>query len=247
MPSRRMLLHLAEHLAVPLTERNRLLQAAGYAPMYHERSLLDEGMGVAREALRVVLDSHEPSPALIVDRRWNLVSANTAAAVFLDGVDPALLIPPVNMMRLGLHPLGFASRLLNLDEVRSALLARLARQARQSADSYLSALYDELMGYASPAMLAEPGAHDIALPIRIRHRGKDLAFISTIATFGTALDITLEQIAIESYFPADASTASVFGGRPDFEDASMSKAGKPRQDPGGIRHSPNTSGPSTVL
>jgi transcriptional regulator with XRE-family HTH domain len=209
-PSRRMVLHLAEHLAVPLRERNHLLVAAGYAPVYRERALDAPDMAAARDALRLVLDGHEPYPALVVDRRWNLVATNSAAAVFLDGVDPALLEPPVNMMRLGLHPNGFAPRVVNLPEVRARLMARLARQA---ADPHLAALHEELLSYGPPGDYPPPGAHDIALPIRIRHRGHVLSFITTVATFGTAVDITLEQVAIESYFPADRATAQALGAR----------------------------------
>lgn len=207
MPSRKMVLHLAEQLGVPLRERNRLLVAAGYAPIYRERRLDEPDMAAARQAIRQIVDAHEPYPALVVDSRWNLVLANSAVAVFLDGVDAALLAPPVNMMRLGLHPDGFAPRVLNLPEVRSRLLARLARQVSQTGDPGLTSLYREVLSYGPPGEPAQPGDHDIALPIRIRHRGREMTFINMIATFGTAFDITLDELAIESYFPADPATA----------------------------------------
>lgn len=212
-PSRRMVLHLAEHLDVPLRERNGLLVAAGYAPVYRERSLDAPDMAAARDALRLVLDGHEPYPALVVDRLWNLVDSNAAADVFLDGVDAALLEPPVNVMRLGLHPGGFAPRVVNLPEVRARLMARPARQVTREGDPRLAALHEELLPYGPPDDYPRPGAHDIALPLRIRHRGRELCFISTIATFGTAVDITLAGIAIESYFPADRATAEALAAR----------------------------------
>ncbi|NUW35055.1 helix-turn-helix transcriptional regulator [Nonomuraea sp. SMC257] len=207
MPSRPMVLRLAEHLGVPLRERNRLLVAAGYAPIFQNRPLDSADMAAAREALEGILRGHEPNPALVVDRRWNLLLANSAADVFLDGVAPALLEPPVNMMRLGLHPDGFAPRVVNLEQVRSYFLPRLARQAMRTGDPYLSELHEELVAYGPPGDAAPPDPAEIALPIRVRHRGAELAFINTITTFGAAFDITLEEVAVEAYLPADPATA----------------------------------------
>jgi transcriptional regulator with XRE-family HTH domain len=212
IPSRPMVLHLAEQLQVPLRERNRLLVAAGYAPVFQERPLDAPDLTAAREALQQILRGHEPNPALVVDHRWNLILANSAAEVFLDGVAPALLEPPVNMMRLGLHPDGFAPRLLNLEQVRGFLLPRLARQAQRTGDPQLSDLYAELVFYGVPDQLAPPDPVDIALPVRIRHRGVELSFFNTITTFGAAFDITLEEIAVEAYFPADMPTARALRG-----------------------------------
>jgi hypothetical protein len=203
-----MVLHLADHLDIPLRERNRLLVAAGYAPLYQERLLEAPEMAAAYGALRLVLDGHEPYPALVLDRQWNLVLANSAVEVFLEGVDPMLLKPPINMMRLGLHPRGFALRLVNLSQVRTRLLIRLARQVSQSGDERWTALSDELISYGPPVDYSLPMPDEIALPIRIRHHGRELSFINTIATFGTADDITLAEITIEAYFPADEATAS---------------------------------------
>ncbi|MEU8399457.1 helix-turn-helix transcriptional regulator [Nonomuraea sp. NPDC048892] len=211
IPSSAMVLRLAEHLGVPLRERNRLLVAAGHAPVVRERPLQDPQLATARKVLERVLRGHEPYPALAVDRRWNLLSANTAIDVFLEGVDPALLRPPVNMMRLGLHPGGFAPRLLNLGQVRGFLLPRLARQVAHSGDAELSVLYEEVLSYGAPAEPPPPDPAEIALPIRIRHRGAELCFINTITTFGAAFDVTLEEIAVEAYFPADDATARFFG------------------------------------
>lgn len=207
MPSRAMVVHLAEHLGVPLTERNRLLVSAGHAPVYRSRPLDHPEMTAARDAVHRVLCGHEPYPAVAVDRRWNLLVANSAAHVLLDGVDPALMRPSINMMRLGVHPKGFAARLANPDQVRSFLLPRLARQVAQTGDPELSALYEELVRFGADGDPVTPDPADIAMPVRIHHHGNELSFISTITTFGTAFDITLEGIAVEALFPADTATA----------------------------------------
>jgi transcriptional regulator with XRE-family HTH domain len=211
-PTRAMVLHLAEHLEVPLAERNLMLLAAGHAPAYPQRGLDEPDMAGVRAALRAVLDGHLPYPALVVDRRWDLVEANAAAGVFFAGVDAELLRPPVNMLRLGLHPRGFAPRLVNLPEVRALFLTRLARQVGRTGDPGLAALHAELVAFGPVEEPAPPAAHEVALPLRIRHRGRELTLISTISTFGTAQDVTLEQIAVESYFPADAASAEVLRG-----------------------------------
>ncbi len=210
IPSSAMVLHLAEHLGVPLRERNRLLVAAGHAPLYQQRPLDDPDLDRVREALERFVRAHEPYPALAVDRRWNLILANNAVDVFLDGVDPELLKPPINMMRLGLHPDGFAKRVRNLAQVRGYLLPRLARQAANTGDAELHTLYDELIAYGPDHDDPSIDPADIALPIRIRHRGTDLCFVNAITTFGAPFDITLEEIAVETYLPADDQTADFF-------------------------------------
>ncbi|MGW1740421.1 helix-turn-helix domain-containing protein [Nocardia sp. NPDC001965] len=215
IPSGAMVLRLAEHLSVPLRERNRLLVAAGHAPIYRQRPLDDPDMTQVRKTLERFVRAHEPYPALAVDRRWNLVLANDAVAIFLDGVDSALLRPPVNMMRLGLHPRGFASRVANLEQVRAHLLPRLARQAAQSGDSALNALYEELVSYGSPADHPQPDPAEIALPIHLEYRGRRLCFINAITTFGAAFDITLAEIAVETYLPADVETARFLAAESD--------------------------------
>ncbi|MFD1545178.1 helix-turn-helix transcriptional regulator [Nonomuraea guangzhouensis] len=215
IPSRSMVLRLAEQLDVPLRARNRLLLAAGYAPIYPERPLDDSGLGKAYEALQRILRGHEPYPALALDRHWNLLLANNAMNVFLDDVDPALLEPPVNMMRLGLHPDGFAPRVRNLAQVRAFLLPRLARQVAGTGDPELSALYEEVLAYGDAfgdhGEAPVPDPADIALPVRITYRGHELCFFSTITTFGAAFDITLEGVAVEAYFPADEATTRLLG------------------------------------
>ncbi|MEV5968151.1 helix-turn-helix transcriptional regulator [Kribbella sp. NPDC051952] len=209
IPSSAMVLHLAEQLAVPLRERNRLLVAAGHAPVYGQRPLNDPDMDRVRAALEQFVQAHSPYPALAVDRRWNLILANDALDVFFDGAAPALLEAPINMMRLGLHPDGMAPRIRNLAQVRGYLLPRLARQAAASGDAELHRLYDELIAYG-PVDTTPPDPADIALPIRIHHRGTDLSFLNTITTFGTAFDLTLAETAVETYLPADAQTVAFF-------------------------------------
>ncbi|MFI6870315.1 helix-turn-helix domain-containing protein [Nocardia sp. NPDC050406] len=210
IPSRAMVLHLAEHLDIPLGERNRLLMAAGHAPEFSRREWDDPALAPARDAVARVLRLHEPYPALAVDRRWNLVQANDCVRVFFDEVDPALLEPPINMMRLGLHPKGFANRLTNLAQVRSFLLPRLSRQVTATGDPELAALHQELSSYSEPpdARTPEPDPPAILLPIRLTHADVELALFSTITTFGTAFDLTLDEIAVEAYFPADETTAA---------------------------------------
>src|SRR6184192_3611582 len=209
-PSRELVIHLAEHLEVPLRERNALLMAAGYAPVYRETPLDGEAMAPVREALDTILAGHEPYPAVIVDRRWTLVSANAALALLLEGVAPELLDPPVNALRVSLHPDGMAPRIANLEEWSAHLLSRLQRQAAVSGDPVLADLRDELSRY--PGVVGEHAddpASMLFVPLRLRLGGDDLSFFSTVATFGTALDITLAELSIESFFPADDDTADV--------------------------------------
>ncbi|SIQ84690.1 helix-turn-helix domain-containing protein [Pseudacidovorax sp. RU35E] len=218
LPSRDMVLRLAERLAVPLRERNRLLVAAGYAPMYRERSIDDPALSMARRAVDRLLQAHEPYPALAIDRHWGMVAANALVPRLLEGVAASLLTPPVNVLRLSLHPEGLAPRIVNLRAWRMHLLERLAHQIGATADPALQALHQELSGYAVPP---EPdteagmaaGQSDalagIAVPLRLR-MGDDtvLSLISTTTVFGTPVDITLQDLAIEAFFPADAATAA---------------------------------------
>jgi len=211
-PSRELLLHLAEHLEIPLRDRNALLLAGGYAPHFTETPLKDEAMTPAREALDKILAGHEPYPALIVDRRWDLVAANAPLLGLLDGVAPALLEPPVNCIRLSLHPDGLAPRIVNFSEWSGHLLMRLQRQALLSQDPEIAALHEELSALPDVATghsAAADAAEMLYVPLRLRTPGGgELRFFSTIATFGTALDITLSELAIESFFPADPQTAA---------------------------------------
>jgi transcriptional regulator with XRE-family HTH domain len=208
-PSAEMVLLLAERLDVPLRDRNELLLAAGYAPAYRQRGLDDPEMEPVRDAIDQILRGHEPYPALVVDRHWGMVAANDAVGLLLEDVDPALLEPPVNVLRLSLHPDGVAPRIVNLAEWRAHLLDRLGRDAVVTGDPALAALYDELSSLPGPR---PPDSHDreagaIAVPLRIRVGDSELSFISTISTFGTATDVTVSELSIESFFPADALTA----------------------------------------
>ena len=209
-PSAEMLLHLSERLDVPLRDRNALLLAAGHAPVYAQRELDAPELGPVRDALDRVLAGHAPNPALVVDRHWGLVAANAAAALLTAGAAAHLLEPPVNVLRLSLHPEGVAPRIANLPEWRAHLLDRLGREAVASGDPALAALHAELAAYPSPGPAVSPDleAGAIAVPLRIRHDGGELAFISTVTTFGTAVDVTVSELSIESFFPADAATAA---------------------------------------
>ncbi|MFD0360959.1 helix-turn-helix domain-containing protein [Nocardia sp. GCM10030253] len=207
IPSPAMLERFAEHLNIPLRERNRLLLAAGHAPAYRQRPLDDPDLAEAEAAVRRVMDAQEPYPALALDRRWNLLFANSAAEIFFQDVGAGLLEPPINMMRLGLHPSGFAPRVRNLAQVRGFLLPRLARQAAHTGDPELAALHEELSRYATDTEPVRLDPADVALTIQLRHGGTDLSLFSTIMTFGAAFDVTLDEIAVESFFPADAVTA----------------------------------------
>ena len=212
-PSRDMVRHLAEHLAIPLRERNALLIAAGFAPGYPERPLDDPGLTAARDAVELILRGHEPHPALAIDRHWTLVSANRAVAHLLSGVDEELVHPPVNALRISLHPGGLAPRIANFREWRAHVIGRLAHQIENSADPVLMRLLEELKAYPVP-----PGSKPyrpngqaalggIAVPLELSTADGVLSFLSTTTVFGTALDITLSELAIESFFPADAFTA----------------------------------------
>jgi transcriptional regulator with XRE-family HTH domain len=211
-PSAEMVLRLAEHLDVPLRDRNQLLLAAGYAPAYGQHDLDAPEMGPVRDALERVLAGHEPFPALVVDRHWGMVAANRGIGPLVAGVAPELLAEPVNVLRLALHPDGLAPRIANLGEWRAHLLDRLGREAVVTGDPALAALYDELASYPGGDQAAhghDLAAAQIATPLRLRHEGTELAFISTVTTFGTAVDVTLSELSIEAFFPADAATAEV--------------------------------------
>jgi transcriptional regulator with XRE-family HTH domain len=212
-PSREMVLLLAERLDVPLRERNALLIAAGFAPVFAERPLADPALDVARRAVDLVLKGHEPYPALAIDRHWTLVAANRAVAPMLAGIDPSLLQPPVNVLRLSLHPGGIAPRIVNASEWRSHIVERLRRQVAATADVTLSALLDELRRYplADDGVARQEAPSDfggVFVPLRLRTEAGVMSFVSTTTIFGTPVDITLSELAIESFFPADAATAA---------------------------------------
>jgi transcriptional regulator with XRE-family HTH domain len=210
-PSRAMVLRLAEQLGVPLREQNRLLLAAGYAPAFSERPFDAPSLAAARRAVETVLTAHEPFPALAVDRHWTMVAANRAVAPLIAGVAPALAAPPCNVLRLSLHPDGLQRRIQNLAEWRSHILARLHRQVEATADAGLAALMDELRSYPLPRAAAGRAgvsdSGDVCVPLVLDTPRGRLSFLSTTTVFGTPVDVTLAEIAVEAFFPADEATA----------------------------------------
>lgn len=211
-PSREMLLKLAELLEVPLRERNTLLISAGFAPMFSERKLDDPSLQAARDAMEMVLKGHEPFPAIAVDRHWTLLAANRAVAPLLDDIKPELLAPPMNVLRASLHPDGLAPRIVNLAQWRAHIFARLHQQIEISADPVLITLLEELIAYPAPEHPARGNGGEIAnafvVPLRLATPTGVLSFISTTTVFGTPIDVTLSELALESFFPADAATAA---------------------------------------
>ncbi len=214
-PSREVVVRLAEQLDVPLRERNVLLLAAGYAPLYVERPLDDPAMRAARQAVELILRVHAPHPALAVDRHWLMIAANLSVAPLLAGVaDAALLEPPVNVLRLSLHPRGLAPHIANLPEWRAHLLERLRRQVEASADPVLASLLVELAAFDAPPVVspvaAGPMPHPpdgIAVPLQLDTAQGRLSLISTTTVFGTPVEVTLSELAIEAFYPADDATA----------------------------------------
>ncbi|WP_043672290.1 helix-turn-helix domain-containing protein [Streptomyces xylophagus] len=211
-PSEEMVLRLAEHLDVPVRERNSLLLAAGYAPHYPETPLDDPALDALREGLERLIQCYEPYPALVVDAVYDVVAANRGITMLLDGVPESLLQPPLNAMRLTLHPEGMAPRIRNLGEWRGHLLAQMERQIALHRSEPLRALYEEVAAYPVPEVVDE-GAElagsvpYFALPMRIEHEGRVLSFVSSISTFNTPMDVTVSELAIETFLPADPATA----------------------------------------
>ncbi len=213
-PSRDMVLHLAEALRMPLRERNALLMAAGFAPVFGASALADPALAPARETIELVLKGHEPYPALAVDRHWTLIAYNRAVMPLLEGIDRELLAPPVNVLRLSMHPQGLAPRILNYADWRAHVLARIRRDIDLTADAGLADLLAELKNLPVPehARMAAQVSHAspaMVVPLRLSSPAGPLSFISTITVFGTPVDVTLSEIAIESFFPADEHTAGV--------------------------------------
>jgi transcriptional regulator with XRE-family HTH domain len=211
-PSRAMLLRLAERLAIPARDRNMLLVAAGFAPALPERRLDDPALADARRAVDLVLKAHEPFPALAVDRHWHMVAANAGVAPLLAGVAPHLLAPPVNVLRLSLHPEGVAPRIVNLAEWRAHIFHRLEAQIEASADPVLIDLLADLRGLPGGAARPADAYGGVAVPLVLRAGEAELSFLSTTTMFGTPIDITLAELAIETFLPADAATADYLMG-----------------------------------
>src|SRR5262249_212801 len=206
-PSREMVLKLAERLEVPLRERNVLLVAAGFAPAFPQRSLDDPALMAPPQPIHPVPRPPAPNPALAVDRHWNLVSANRMVAPLLDGIPERLPGQPFNVLRLSFHPEGLAPRTVNLAEWCAHLLERLHHQCEATADPELLRLYDDLRAFKIPARSGPLPPDNVAIPFKLRHHGEVLSFISTTMVFGTPVDITLQELALETFFPADELTA----------------------------------------
>lgn len=206
-PSRKLLLNLSNHLDIPLRERNALLVAAGYAPMYRERGLGDAALAAARGAVEKVLAAQKPYPAFALDRHWNVVAWNGALAQLFADLAPELAGPPMNAMRVSLHPGGLAPLIENLPEWRAHLLARLRRQIGVTGDPALATLLAECLGYPGGEAPEAVDANAVLVPLKLRTPAGTLALFSTTTVFGTPVEVTLAELAIELFFPADEATA----------------------------------------
>ena len=210
LPSREMILHLAEQLEIPMRERNVLLVAAGYAPIFAERALDDPALAPARAAIDAVIEGHKPYPCFALDRHWNVVASNRALQELYEGVAEELLTPPVNAMRLSLHPKGVAPRIENLGEWRAHLLHQLRQRIELTADPKLIALQKEVLSYPAPPAPAHIAPGDaIVIPFKVRIKAGLLSFFTTTMMFGSPVDVTLSELAIESFFPADEATRAL--------------------------------------
>lgn len=252
-PSREMVLRLAQRLDVPLRERNALLVAAGFAPMYRQRELDDPALAAARRAVDLVLKGHEPYPALAVDRHWNLVAHNALVPLLMAGASAELLTPPINVLRLSLHPEGIASRIVNLAQWRAHLLERLQQQIAATGDAALQSLHDELAAYpvveaGTDASMCGGELAGVVLPFRLRSPSGVLSFISTTTIFGSPVDITLQELAVESFFPADGETAAALAA---LAGRAASEAAAPASAPDDTRlrdpSHPLRTAPATVI
>jgi transcriptional regulator with XRE-family HTH domain len=213
-PGRETLLRVLEQLKVPFREQNRLLLAAGHAPAFPERSLDDPDLAPVREALDVILSGHEPYPAVAVDRVWNLIAANSAMFALTESVDidPALLEPPINVMRIGLHPRGLGPLFVNLPDWHAHWLKQLERQLAATGDEQLAALIDEIASYSVPESehdaVSEIVGSEMLGPVKVRTPdGGELSFFGMFASFDTPFEVTTSELAIELLFPADRTTA----------------------------------------
>ena len=212
-PTSEMILRLAQHLNVPLRDRNVLLLSGGYAPRFPAHDLTDPPMSAVHEAIEHVLAAHRPYPAVVIDAQWELVAANDAVELLIEGAAAPLLEPPVNVLRLSLHPDGVAPRIVNLPEWRAHLLERLDRDIELTADRGLISLRAELAAYPCPPSATRPDTRAILVPMRLRVAGATLSLFSTTTVFGTPRDVTLSEMAIEAFYPADAATAEFLSGR----------------------------------
>jgi transcriptional regulator with XRE-family HTH domain len=213
-PSREMVLRLAEHLSVPLRDRNRLLVAAGFAPHLPERRLDDPALETVRRTIDLVLSAHEPYPAFAIDRHWTVVAMNAATRALLDGVAPELLAPPMNAMRIAMHPEGMAPHIVNYNEWRVQLFRRLEARIDATSDPVLEELHDEIQQYPAPhhtrrAAPAKPSSDGVFTPLVLSLQGQIVSLLTTSTVFITAEDITLSELALECFFPADDESAAI--------------------------------------
>jgi transcriptional regulator with XRE-family HTH domain len=211
-PSREMVLQLAEHLDLPLRDRNAMLMAAGFAPRYGARTLDHPDLAAVRAAVDLVLKAHMPNPALAIDRRWTLIAANEATLRLMGSVSPALLAAPANVLRLSMHPEGLGARILNLAEWRAHVFARLERQIAASADAELAALLADLRALPGPPPAPLRDAAPVITPLRLKTDEGVLSLIGMTSVFGMPQDVTLEELALETFFPADAESAAMLSG-----------------------------------
>jgi transcriptional regulator with XRE-family HTH domain len=212
-PNRQMVLHLAACLDVPLRDRNALLSAAGFAPVFLRRSFREPAFGPVRNSVERVLAAHDPNPAFVVDRHWTMLAANRGVAHLFAGAEPMLLRPPVNVLRLLLHPAGLGSRIVNAAQWRAQMIARLRRQIQVYDDTVLVDLLEELLDYPNGHRPRSPAPNDegetLAIPFRLATIDGVLSFFCTTTTFGAPVDISVSELAIEAFLPADAETAEI--------------------------------------
>jgi transcriptional regulator with XRE-family HTH domain len=213
-PSREMILHLAGQLDVPIRDRNQLLVAAGYAPVFPERPLHDPALAAVNGAIAQVLERHKPYPAYALDRHWNIVASNSALPELFEGVAPELLTPPVNTIRLSLHPQGLAPRIVNFAQWRRHSLERLARQVELTTDPVLAALQREVLAYPAGEAAGDDDTNDVITTFRLRTSLGLLSFLTTTMVFGMPVDVTCSELAVELFFPADDETAAIVARRP---------------------------------
>ena len=213
-PTPRMIDRLADSLEVPLRERNQLFLAAGYAPQYAEHDLRSPELHAVVDAFRTLLDAHLPHPALVLDRWWDIVDRNSATDLLLAGCAAELLEPPVNVIRLSLHPAGLAPRIRNLGQWRAFLLGQVRHRFERTADPRLADLLEEVSTYAAAAGEQVAGSGDVVVPLRLLVDRDELAFFSIAASVVSATDVTVDDLHIEAFYPADGFTAAKLRGAP---------------------------------
>jgi transcriptional regulator with XRE-family HTH domain len=220
-PSPELVLAVAEHLEVPLRDRNTMLLAAGYAPRFHQRPIDDPALAEVRSAIQTLLGAHDPYPGVAIDRQWNVVLANTAASALLAGVPAAVLDPRPNVFRICLHPDGLAARTINFADWSAYLLRQIRRTIALTGDAALVELEAELRSYPNltdlpPTVEGDERDMELLVPLRLRTGATDgdieLSLFTTLTTFGTPRDITLEEVSVELFFPADAATEAALRG-----------------------------------